>query len=49
MQYAEIGNGGRYKTTQDYLKETKENGKKKVITIKSKAYDKREIVNILFV
>lgn len=48
MQYAEIGNGGRYKTTQNYLKET-EDGKKKVITIKSKAYDKREIVNILFV
>jgi hypothetical protein len=48
MQYAEIGNGGRYKTTQNNLKET-EDGKKKVITIKSKAYDKREIVNILFV
>lgn len=26
MQYAEIENGGRYKTTQNYLKETKENG-----------------------
>ena len=26
MQYAEIGNGGRYKITQNYLKETKEDG-----------------------
>ncbi|MBR1848453.1 MAG: Fic family protein [Lachnospiraceae bacterium] len=26
MQYAETGNGGRYKITQNYLKETKEDG-----------------------
>ena len=47
MQYAESGNGGRYKLTQNYLKETKEDGTEVIRFIPVAPYETEPCINAI--
>lgn len=47
MQYAETGNGGRYKITQNYLKETKEDGSEVIRFTPVPPYETEPCINAI--
>lgn len=47
MQYAETGNGGRYKITQNYLKETKEDGTEVIRFTPAAPYETEPCINAI--
>ncbi len=47
MQYAETGNGGRYKITQNYLKETKEDGTEVIRFTPAAPYETEPYINAI--